>query len=84
MTTPASKLTARQKEIVALLRTGLGDKAIAGVLGVSVPTVRFHLQALYAVHKVHSRCELLWTLSLLIGSEGATSEAQVEHVRVFS
>jgi DNA-binding CsgD family transcriptional regulator len=39
--------TPRQAEIVALIASGLEDKEIARQLGVSVATVRTHLQRLY-------------------------------------
>jgi DNA-binding NarL/FixJ family response regulator len=45
----------RQAQIVALVALGLVDKEIAGRLGVSVSTVRTHLQRLYRKMGVHSR-----------------------------
>jgi DNA-binding CsgD family transcriptional regulator len=39
--------TARQAEIVDLVAEGMADKEIARRLGVSVSTVRTHLQRLY-------------------------------------
>ncbi|HEY4844719.1 MAG TPA: LuxR C-terminal-related transcriptional regulator [Candidatus Dormibacteraeota bacterium] len=45
----------RQAEIVALIAGGLEDKEIARQLGVSVTTVRTHLQRLYRNIGVHNR-----------------------------
>jgi DNA-binding NarL/FixJ family response regulator len=45
----------RQEEIVALIARGLEDKEIARQLGVSVATVRTHLQRLYRNIGVHNR-----------------------------
>jgi DNA-binding CsgD family transcriptional regulator len=47
--------TARQKEIVALVASGLSDKQIAACLGVSPRTVRTHLERLFHAHALHSR-----------------------------
>jgi DNA-binding NarL/FixJ family response regulator len=45
----------RQAEIVELIAGGLEDKEIARQLGVSVTTVRTHLQRLYRQIGVHNR-----------------------------
>jgi DNA-binding NarL/FixJ family response regulator len=45
----------RQAEIVSLIAGGLEDKEIARQLGVSVTTVRTHLQRLYRQIGVHNR-----------------------------
>jgi DNA-binding NarL/FixJ family response regulator len=45
----------RQAEIVSLIAGGLEDKEIARELGVSVATVRTHLQRLYRNIGVHNR-----------------------------
>ena len=39
------------------LTQGLGDKAIADILHISIPTVRFHLKNIYAKLHVNSRSE---------------------------
>jgi DNA-binding NarL/FixJ family response regulator len=51
----------RQAEIVSLVAGGLGDKEIAQQLGVSVSTVRTHLQRLYRDMGVHSRSRAVAT-----------------------
>jgi len=45
----------RQREILALVAAGLGDKQIAHELGVSRRTIRTHLERFYRVHGLHSR-----------------------------
>jgi DNA-binding NarL/FixJ family response regulator len=45
----------RQAEIVSMIAGGLEDKEIAHELGVSVTTVRTHLQRLYRQIGVHNR-----------------------------
>jgi DNA-binding NarL/FixJ family response regulator len=51
----------RQAQIVSLVAGGLGDKEIAQRLGVSVSTVRTHLQRLYRDIGVHSRSRAVVT-----------------------
>lgn len=52
----------RQAEIVSLIASGLEDKEIARQLGVSVTTVRTHLQRLYRQIGVpnRSRATVKW------------------------
>ena len=45
----------RQAEIVSMIAGGLEDKEIARELGLSVTTVRTHLQRLYRQIGVHNR-----------------------------
>lgn len=40
-------LTAREAEVLRQLTTGMSDRAIGERLGVSVPTIRYHLQHIY-------------------------------------
>ena len=47
--------TARQKEIIALVASGLSDKQIAACLGLSPRTVRTHLERVFRAHMLHSR-----------------------------
>lgn len=51
-------LTPREREVVHLLGKGLGNKDIAHQLGVSVTTVRTHLQKIYDKRQRVSRVEL--------------------------
>lgn len=54
---PESTLTAREREVLDLLVKGKLYKEIANELGVSVPTVDFHIRHIYAKLHVHSRAE---------------------------
>jgi two-component system nitrate/nitrite response regulator NarL len=64
-TGPQPKVTAlapREQQIVDLISRGWTDKGIAVELGVSVRTVRTHLERLYRKRRLHSRAEAvaLW------------------------
>jgi DNA-binding CsgD family transcriptional regulator len=48
-------LSHRQAEVLALLATGLPDKQIALMLGLSQHTVRSHVDRLFRTYGVHSR-----------------------------
>jgi len=50
-------LTARQREVLALLCDGTSTSAIAGRLGVAEPTVRGHVRAILAALRCRSRIE---------------------------
>jgi len=51
-------LTRRELEILPLVAQGMGNKAIAEWLGVSVTTVRTHLSSVYGKLRLDSRVEL--------------------------
>lgn len=51
------QLTDREKEVLELVMHGLGNKAIAERLGVTVAAVKWHLQHIYEKLHVHSRTE---------------------------
>jgi two-component system, NarL family, nitrate/nitrite response regulator NarL len=53
----AGYLTNRERECLALLVDGLSSDAIAERLGVSITTVRTHVQAVLTKLGVHSRLE---------------------------
>lgn len=53
-----SRLTERQREVVALLGDGLDRRAVARALGIAVSTVNTHLGRAYDVLQVHSQVEL--------------------------
>lgn len=55
---PSAALTPRELDIVRLVGLGLGNKEIAHRLGVSVPTVRSHLNNVYGKLGTASRVEL--------------------------
>lgn len=44
----AEPMTTREREVLALLAEGLPNKAIAGALGISDQTVKFHVAAIIA------------------------------------
>lgn len=51
-------LTPREAEILLLVAEGLGNKQIAGRLGMAVTTVRTHLNSVYGKLRVKSRVQL--------------------------
>jgi two-component system, NarL family, nitrate/nitrite response regulator NarL len=50
-------LTPREAEILTLVGEGMSNKAVARRLGISVHTVKFHLEALFAKLDATSRAE---------------------------
>jgi DNA-binding NarL/FixJ family response regulator len=56
---PGEGLTAREREVLALLAEGLGNKAIATRLGVSEHTAKFHVNAILGKLGVESRSEAI-------------------------
>ncbi len=50
-------LTPREREILALVGQGFSNKSVARSLGISVHTVKFHLEALFAKLDATSRAE---------------------------
>lgn len=54
-------LTNREREILALLADGLGNKQIATRLGISTNTVKTHLELLFEKIGVRSRAEAVAT-----------------------
>jgi DNA-binding NarL/FixJ family response regulator/signal transduction histidine kinase len=55
----ASTLTGREREVRALIETGLPDKLIAAQLMISVKTVEKHVSSLLRKSGVHNRTELV-------------------------
>lgn len=53
----ATRLTARESEILAVLAQGFSNKAIADRMSLTVPTVRTHLMHIYEKLHVRSRTE---------------------------
>jgi DNA-binding CsgD family transcriptional regulator len=51
-------LTPRQTEIVAMIKCGASNKAIASSLGLSVGTVKVHLNRIFRALNVNSRTQL--------------------------
>lgn len=55
----AEPLTPREREVLALLAEGIGNKAIAARLGISEHTAKFHVNAILAKLGVDSRAEAI-------------------------
>ncbi|RYF74095.1 MAG: response regulator transcription factor [Comamonadaceae bacterium] len=58
-------LTRRQHEVLRALGRGMPSKSIARELGISEPTVKEHIGALFAVLRVSNRTEAVVTASVL-------------------
>jgi DNA-binding CsgD family transcriptional regulator len=56
-TPPGAPLTAREREVLALLAEGLGNKVIAARLGLSEHTVKTHVTAILAKLDADTRAE---------------------------
>ena len=54
---PLPSLTQREREVLSLLANGLGNKQIAGQLGISPSTVKTHLEVVFDKLAVTSRAE---------------------------
>jgi DNA-binding CsgD family transcriptional regulator len=61
----APPLTNREREVLALLADGLGNKQIAARLGISGSTVKTHLELLFDKLDVSSRTEAVATAARL-------------------
>jgi DNA-binding NarL/FixJ family response regulator len=59
---PGSKLTERQRQVLAPLLRGEGERRVAHLLNISVPTVHTHVRRIYAHFGVHSRAELIYRI----------------------
>ena len=57
LTEYAAPLTPREREILALVGRGMSNKSVARHLGISVHTVKFHLEALFDKLGATSRAE---------------------------
>lgn len=82
---PVSGLTAREQEVLGLLREGRANKDIAETLGCSVRTVEFHISNLLRKVGVSSRLELVARgKSTLTLTALATEQGPFVEVRLFS
>ena len=54
---PVESLTAREREVLALLADGVGNREIARALGISEHTVKFHLGAIFGKLGAATRTE---------------------------
>jgi DNA-binding CsgD family transcriptional regulator len=61
--------TKRQAEILALAASGLSDKETAARLGLTVSTIRSHMQRLYKSYGIHTRTGAvgMWLRSRKVG-----------------
>jgi DNA-binding NarL/FixJ family response regulator len=57
--TPTSALTARESQILELLRQGMTNKMISRRLGIELPTVKNHVHSVLAKLGVHRRAEAM-------------------------
>jgi DNA-binding CsgD family transcriptional regulator len=64
---PFAVLTAREREIVALMLRGHSSKSIAGAVAISVGTVKNHRKNIYRKLAVHSQSELFARFLNVIG-----------------
>jgi len=56
----SKNLSAREKEVAEMIRAGLSNEKISGILGISTATVKQHLKAIYRKEGVRSRIELIF------------------------
>jgi DNA-binding NarL/FixJ family response regulator len=56
---PTASLTAREREVLALLAQGLANKVIASRLGITEHTVKTHIAAVYEKLNARNRAEVL-------------------------
>ena len=56
---PLAALSAREREILALLASGMSNKQIASHLTISSNTVKFHLRTIYSKLGVHNRVQAM-------------------------
>lgn len=54
---PSPALSPRERELLELVAAGLGNKAIARALGVSVNTVKYHLGSIFVKLEARTRAE---------------------------
>jgi DNA-binding NarL/FixJ family response regulator len=62
----AAPLTAREIEVLAMMAEGMGNRAIAGRLGISTHTVKFHIAAILDKLNARSRAEAV-AISMRLG-----------------
>ena len=71
----AGKLTPRQSEVLAELGKGRSNQEIAGVIGISVATVKLHVNAILQALGVRNRTEAAIVALRMTSGEGASSSA---------
>jgi two-component system NarL family response regulator len=85
--TSAGTLTTREREVLELLVAGLGSRAIADELRISMNTVRTHVQSVLTKLQVHSRLDaarfaLRHDVRMRGEAEEAASGEAVDRIRV--
>lgn len=73
MLSQINRLSAREKEVVALLLQGKSNQQIALALGIRERTVEFHLTNVYVKLRVRSRIELILNLREFTGGTPAAN-----------
>lgn len=68
-----SNLTDREREILSYLAEGKSNKELADMMGVSIETVKSHLQTIYKKLNVRSRTEAVIYYLKEVGSQGSTT-----------
>jgi DNA-binding NarL/FixJ family response regulator len=74
-----SRLSERERQVLALVADGLADKEIADKLGISHHTVGDHLKVIFRKLGRHSRAAAatLWTLAAAPGGDAGRPRQQV-------
>ena len=65
-----AKLSARERQVMLLIASGLVNKQVARELGISVPTVKFHRSAVMRKMEAGSLAALVW-MAASLDSPGA-------------
>jgi two-component system nitrate/nitrite response regulator NarL len=73
---PMERLSPRQREVLRGLQAGQGDKAIAQALGLSVATVKLHVQGILRHVGAHNRTEAVMRLADRDGERVAAVEGR--------
>jgi len=60
-------LSSREMDVLACVYKGIGNKAIAEQLFISINTVKYHLKNLYDKFDVHNRGELVYRVKEMLG-----------------
>ena len=84
------RFSPHQVQIIGLIATGASDKEIAGKLGISVPTVRTHLQRLYRDRALRNRADAVALLvansmlSVILSLAGSASSEMMSSLSMTS
>ena len=84
------RFSPHQVQIIGLIATGASDKEIAGKLGISVPTVRTHLQRVYRDRALRNRADAVALLvansmlSVILSLAGSASSEMMSSLSMTS